>query len=66
MFEALDSLNQSMYLSISFALFLKIFPEATMLASKKQLYTANIYDRIMIKLQPMVVPLLPILGSSHW
>ena len=29
-------------------------------------YTANIFDRIMIKLQPMVVPVLPFPGSSHW
>ena len=29
-------------------------------------YTANIYDRITIKLQPMVVPLLSFPGSSHW
>jgi hypothetical protein len=29
-------------------------------------YTANIYDQITIKLQPMVVPLLSFPGSSHW
>ena len=60
-----------LYGNISGNVYLLVFVKAfgiwkIMFACELRRYTAIIYNRITIKLQPMVVPLLTFPGSSHW
>ena len=73
MIEIKNNQNLIVIYFASFAyesLFRIVYPGIKMTEEPFSLYTlphtANIYNQIMIKLQPMVVPLLPFPGSSHW